>query len=427
MDFPALTAVTRRNFLHLYADSFWYGVQSGSHLAFLAIFAARLGASSFEISLLTAGPALVNFAFSLPTGRWLQGRDVIPATFWASVAHRLFILALIPLPLWWSNSVQIWGVVLITLVMAIPATLLSIGFNAMFAELTPPDFRSLVVGRRNAILALSLTGTVLGCGLLLDRLPFPLNYQLVFSLGALGAGMSTLHLGLLRAPDGHAPLRVNRLLGDWALPGMRRVGDALRTGVGLRFLLRRPGAGLRLDLIRGRTGRFMLAFLIFYIFQTFPAPLFPLVTVRVLKLTDGQISLGSGIFYLVMLLFSLQLARLTRRWGHHRMLAISAMLYSLYPLLLGLARQVEAYWVASAVGGAVWALLNAALLNRLMEITPEYDRPAYMALHNLALNGGILLGSLSGPALGELLGLQEAVLIGAGLRFAAGLLLLRWG
>jgi predicted MFS family arabinose efflux permease len=62
-----------------------------------------------------------------------------------------------------------------------------------------------------------------------------------------------------------------------------------------------------------------------------------------------------------------------------------------------------------------------------MERAPEADRPAHMALHNLALNLGILAGSLVGPLLGDALGIRGAVLASAGLRVLAGLLLVLWG
>ena len=61
-----------------------------------------------------------------------------------------------------------------------------------------------------------------------------------------------------------------------------------------------------------------------------------------------------------------------------------------------------------------------------MERTPEDDRPAYMALHNLSLNLGILLGSMAGPLLAARLGLRDAMLVSAGLRFFAGLLFVLW-
>ena len=69
-------------------------------------------------------------------------------------------------------------------------------------------------------------------------------------------------------------------------------------------------------------------------------------------------------------------------------------------------------------------MLNAALVNRLMEKVPDGDRPAHMALHNLALNLGILIGSLLGPSLAATFELRGAMLGAAGLRLLGGLILL---
>jgi predicted MFS family arabinose efflux permease len=62
-----------------------------------------------------------------------------------------------------------------------------------------------------------------------------------------------------------------------------------------------------------------------------------------------------------------------------------------------------------------------------MERVPEDDRPAHMALHNLALNLGILSGSALGPLLGNWIGLRETLLLAAGLRFLGGIALGLWG
>ena len=62
-----------------------------------------------------------------------------------------------------------------------------------------------------------------------------------------------------------------------------------------------------------------------------------------------------------------------------------------------------------------------------MERVPEDERPAYMALHNLTLNLGILTGSLLAPLLSSAFSLREALLLTAGLRLLAGLLLMLWG
>jgi MFS family permease len=193
--------------------------------------------------------------------------------------------------------------------------------------------------------------------------------------------------------------------------------------------LTRPGASplVRLDLLRGSFGPFLVAFLVFYTVQYIPTPLFPLHFVNNLNLTDGAISLGSALYYTAMLLFSLRVRKASDRYGHYRVLVFGALSYSVYPFLNWLARDARLFWVASIAGGGSWAITSAGLMNRLMEKVPEDDRPAHMALHNLALNLGILAGSLLGPAFVSWFDLRDAILISAGLRFLGGLLLWRWG
>ncbi len=85
--------------------------------------------------------------------------------------------------------------------MAVAGTVLAIAFNAMFAEVLPPEWRAHAVGRRNIILAISITLGTLLCGQILDRLIFPYNYQIVFLIGAVAAILSSHHLGRIRSPD----------------------------------------------------------------------------------------------------------------------------------------------------------------------------------------------------------------------------------
>jgi MFS family permease len=421
-----LNTILRSNIWHLYKDVFWFGVLSGSAMAFLAVYASRLGATGFQVGLLTAGPAVANLVFSLPAGQWLQGRGLIRVSFLSATLHRLGYLFLIPLPLLFDQPQQIWMIILISLAMSVPGTILAIAFNAMFADVIPADMRGEVVGRRNALVAISLTVTSLLCGLLLNLVVFPLNYQIVFAIGASGAMLSTYYLGRLKSFP-VLPHRVSRPLQDFARPGMLRFVDAVRHPVGLRFLTR---AGhkrlLRLDMIRGPFGSFLFSYFLFYTFQFLSVPLFPIFFVRELRLSDGTISLGSALFHLAMLLASLRLQRLSARFGHRDILVYSALFYSVYPLLNAMAQGANLFLVASFLGGGVWAITNGGLVNRLMERVPENERPAHMALHNLALNMGILSGSLLGPVLGDWLGLRSAMLTSAGLRFLAGFLLSVW-
>jgi MFS family permease len=422
-----MTAVGSHNARQLYYDVFWYGVLAGGTLAFLPVYAARLGANGFQVALLTAGPAVVNLFVSLPAARWLEGRSLTWAVVVAAAAHRSGYLVFIVLPWLFSSAVEIWALIAVVVLMSVPGTVIAVAFNALFADLVTPEWRAQVVGRRNALIALSMLGTSLLCGWLLNNLVFPLNYQIVFGLGVLGAAMSTYYLARLR-PLSEPPPRVGRPLNDMARPGTFRFADTLRPPPGLRFLVRAPGEGLlRLDLLRGPFGPFLLVLLLFYTFQFAPVPILPLFWVNHLVLSDGIISMGTAIFHGTMLLASMGLARLSSRWRHHQILAASAILYGGYPLLNALAPNAGLFLVASALGGSVWGVASGGLVTRLMERVPEGDRPAHMALHNLALNLGILGGSLLGPLLSGWLDLRAALAVSGGLRILAGLLLAVWG
>jgi predicted MFS family arabinose efflux permease len=171
----------------------------------------------------------------------------------------------------------------------------------------------------------------------------------------------------------------------------------------------------------------MAAYLVFYAFQYFPIPIFPIAYVDSLHMTDGMIGIGTAIFYGAMMLASLRLSHISARYGHRRVLAVSAAIFPTFPLLLGVARGPELYYLACLIGGGVNAMLTGALINRLMEKVPSNDRPAHMALHNLALNLGILAGSLLGPVAADLMGTQPSLLLSAGLRLVAAGFFFLWG
>ena len=422
--------VEAANFAHLYWDVIWYGIAFGSTLSFLAVFATRLGAAGWQIGLLTAGPALVNTLFTIPAGRWLEKRPLGPAVTWAAICQRLGFLLLIPLPLLLPQPAQVWVVLLLIGLMALPGTALVVGFNALLATTVPPRARGHVTGWRNALLAGTVMGSFLLSGWILDHLSFEWGYATIFAMGALGAGMSTYHLARLRAP--RVPSFQMRPLRDRAQPGRLTGGlsDGLGTRLGLTarlWLSRRPLPASW----RGRISRqywwAMAAYFVFHFSQMLPAPLFPIFWVREVQLSDGLIGWINATFYLAMLVASPFLDRLTRFTGNFRLTVWGALLLALYPLLTALSSGVVLLLVASVAGGVVWAILSGAMINRLMELAPENDRPNHFAVYNLALNVATLSSTMLGPLLADITGLRQAIFVVFVLRVLAGLALARWG
>lgn len=417
----------RKNFNHLILDIAWFGILNGSAIAFVAVYATRLGASTFQISLLNATPAIVNLIFALPAGRWLQDQRISRATFYASILHRWFYLVWIFLPFFFSAQEQVWLIVLLTVLMSIPGTALAIGFNGLFAATVPPEWRAQIVGVRNAAYALTSIVVTLICGRLLDMLPFPTGYQVVFLIGFVGATMSSLHLWFIRPADEHRKPGNGKSLGDWAQPGVMSMWQGLRTTVGLRFLMRPKSLHSRwFNPIRDLNFRKVLV-LVFALHLTLflAVPLFPIYLVREMGLSDQIIGLGNSIFYIALFLASTRLDTVTRQLGNRQTMALGVIIISLYPALLSMANGAPLYLFASIMGGAGWALAGGAVGNYVLEKTPDDSRPSYLAWYNMSLQAGILLGSLVAPLLSGWWGLTIGLAFAAGCRFLAGLAIWR--
>ena len=411
---PAIPPEYRANFIHLYLDIGWYALLAGSSINFQNVYAARLGASSFQIGLMGAIPALVSLLLAIPAGLWLAKRPIHRAVFWTSVIYRLGFLFWAFLPWFFNPQGQVWGLTAIILFQAIPLTALSVGFNSLFASAVPTEWRANVAGMRNIVLSIVFMGTSLGTGWLLEQLPFPFNYQIVFFIGFLGAAMSSVHLYFIR-PLPEAETSSERSAPEPASP--------------LPEPLPRPNwkASLRLDIWKTPFRITLLVLLFFHLSQYLAIPLFPIYFVNELGLTDEHIGIGTALFYLTVLLGSTQLSRLVRHIGHKGVIGWGVVGMSLYPFFLAFASQVWEFYAISILGGLVWAMVGGAQLNYLLEACPPEDRPAHLAWYTIIVNACALTGSLLGPAMAAAIGISMALILAGILRGLAGVAILKWG
>jgi MFS family permease len=315
--------------------------------------------------------------------------------------------------------------------MTIPGTALSVGFNALFAEAVPTDWRGHVTGIRNAVLAVAFIVATLISGQILARVAFPLNYQIVFAIGLLGAVMSSAHLAFVKPVGAPAEAASNwHNLGDLASPGrLRGAVGGLRTSVGLRFLVskQRVRSLLRFEILLGPFGPVLLGLFAFHLAQYLAIPLFPLVWVNDLDFSDDVISAGQALFYVAVFIGSTQLSRLVKRFGNQRITAAGVVMLGLYPAISAVMQGPPAYLLVSLLGGAAWSLVGGGIANYILDRTPTDDRPAHLAWYNLALNAAILLGSLGGPLLAEAVGITAALFIAAIARALSGVYIWRRG
>ena len=402
----------RANFTHLYLDIAWFGVLSGSTINFLNIYATRIGASGFQIGLISAMSAVVTLFLAIPSGRWLEKRHIAPAMFWTSVLYRVGFLPLIFLPNLFTDSIQINAIIAVTFLMAIPLTPLGVGFNALFAEAVPNEYRAHVAGIRNVMLSVTFMLTSLVSGYILEHVVFPIGYQIVFGIGFIGAAMSSYHLYFIRPLTGRKPSH----------PTPLEVGAPSQTESP-----RDISSLLRLDIWKTPYRAVLLGLFGFHLAQYLALPIFPIFNVRELKLTDDQIGIGTALFYLTVFLGSTQLRKAVHRIGNKRATGWGVAGMALYPIFIAFSQNALHFYAVSTFGGFIWSLAGGAYANYMLEHIPPHDRPPHLAWYNIILNVAILVGSLGGPALADQFGLFNALLLFGILRFLAGIAILKWG
>ena len=399
---PAVDGAFRTNFVHFLWDIGWWGLYTGTTAAFLSIYAARCGATPQQIGLLSALPALVSLLISLPAGRFLRRFPAGPATAVSAFVSRAMLVAYAVLPWLLTSEEQVNAILLMTILIAVPATFINISFSQMFIEAVPADWRGDMVGARNALSSIISFAITLISGQILTWLPFPAGYQVVFFIGFIGATMTAYHIAHIRpvapsplppAPQGARRAALLPLLDDKARTYLRVIG--------LLF--------------------------VFNLTNSMLGPLVPTLLVKTLGLSDATISVGTGVANMLVFTVSLFMARFTRRLGNRRATALGAMLLTLHAAALAMATDATFYLLAAVAGGLASGVLGTAQYNYHLENVPADGRSVWLSWNLLLGNTAVLLGALAGPAVAQLTGTATALTLLGALRFLFGLLILRWG
>ncbi len=384
------------NIHHLVGDIAWFGILWGSLVAFLQVYIVRLGASSFLVSAITYGPALIAIFLQIPAGKLIQRTGHRMRWVIASgLAYRAFFLAVALIPFLLIRG-RAEATALVWVLSAWGSSFSNIAFLSMMADAVTEDDRPRMISMRFAAFGLMNTITTLAAGLLLQLLLFPLNYQILFLIGFAGSMVSWWHVRQIHVPD--LPPVAKQPGSFW-----RSMGGVLRFPGYLRFVV----AVFFLQLALGMT-----------------APLLPLYWVRGLNASDSQVSVVLSTATGAMVVGSLLMRRTVERIGRERALAIGGAGYMLYPLLTSFTASM--WWLIpwAALSGLFTAAINVNLFDNLVSVTPTADRMNHMAIYSTFQNGALLLGPILASVVadgggGPVLGLRVA----AGVGLVAGVLL----
>lgn len=374
-------------------DSVAMGVISAA-TPFLPVFLVRLGGSAFEVSMLTAIPAVSGFLLAIPLGQFLQAKPRIVPWYSGSrmVAHMSYAVAAVVVLLA-PAQVVVPALLIVWAIAAVPSTLGMVSFPIVMDGAAGPRGRFEIMGRRWAIMGLTTAITVAVIGQVLDRLPFPANYQLIFVAFSVAGLISYWFSSRFRVPQSAA----------LPPPDERRRFGRFREMV---------------QAVRGEPAflRYSARQLVYVVGARFAVPLIPLFYVRELGAPDawiGIIATGQSLALLV----GYQLwRRVSVEYGAALVLLSALLVNALYPATLSLADELILVAVLTAIAAVFSAGVDLALFDELMKRIPRPYGVTFTSIDTTLVNAASILAPLAGATLATAFGirvaLQVATLIG---------------
>lgn len=386
------TETEKHNFHYAYREAALIGVINAANV-FLPVYVARLGGSNLQVSLITALPSLIGVFLAIPLGWFIQTRrNVIPwysaGRIGGQAAFGFAAMASVLLP----REQAIAAILAIYAVAMIFATATNVAFNVVMDATAGTRGRFELMSRRWSLMGLMTALTLAVVGDALERLPFPLNFQLVFVAFSLTGVWAYQYGSRIRVPD-HPP----------AARG--------RDGAPLAERVRVLGARVRTehDFLSFEARRFVYA-----ISATLVLPLVPLYYVRELDASDRWIGLIGTVQSLMLLVGYAFWRSQSRRRGAPFVLAVSMLGVAVYPALLSFSEWLPLVAILAGTGAIFSAGVSLAIFDRLMTTVPAGYGVTFNAIDTTVVNVAGASAPLMAALLAGQIGIDGALLVAAG-------------
>jgi MFS family permease len=367
---------------------------------FLPVFVTRLGATNFQVGLLTAMPGLTGLLLALAVGRFLQTRrQIVPwfgrARFLISSAYAFTALVTMLAPPQYAVPavLAIWAVV------TLPQVVLNVSFSVVMNGVAGPKGRYELMGRRWTILGLTTAVAVAVVGQLLACFDFPRNYQWVFMGLSVGGFISLYFSSHIRLPDADPPPR------PAPGQGLRRYAQLI---------------GSQPDFVAFALKRFVYLSAV-----ALSAPLFPLYYVRVVQANDAWISFISVAQTATMMIGYTVWARASRARGARFVLLGTTLGLAFYPALTAATGRVELIALLAALSGIFQAGLDLVFFDELMKTVPPAYTATFVSLAQSLQYLATVASPLVGTFLADHIGLGGGLLVSTGLRLLGVILFMK--
>jgi len=398
-------ALQEQNIRNLFLDTTSQGILAGGILAYFSVFIARLGGSSLLISLLTSLPALGVILFSIPAAQFVgRRRDVVRITVVGRlIIHTLYLVTgLLPFllqgPAMAPLLVALWAL------QAIPSAVANVSWTEVVAHSVPVDRLARVNGARWATYSLVIAISVAAFGALLERLPLPINYQIVFIISA-GSGYLSAYL--------FSRIKMDR--------SYRPSGSQERASIGRQI------RNLVVPITESRP--FLFYLIVGFVLRlgiNLPAALYTIFWVNTLHATDQWIGWRTTAGSLALVAGYTFWGRSVARLGNVKALVICAVGMALYPAVTALVGAPAWLVPAALVWGFFASGIDITIFEGLLRISPQKNRTAYVAINTVLANLAIFLGPIFGSLVSDAIGIRPAFYVAAAVGVFGALLVYLW-
>jgi len=394
--------IQKRNFRYVQIDAIGVSIASIS-APFLPVFLTRLGATNFQVGLLSSMPGVTGLVLAILVGRFLQTRrNVVP---WYGLS-RLLYLSCYGLTGILTLLVDDESAIIATLVIwafaTLPQIALNVAFSVVMNAVAGPEGRYTLLSRRWAIIGVTnVVGTFIVTRLI-DLMGFPVNYAVMFMVLSLGGFFSFYFSRKIQLPDQVPP----------PFPTSRSPSQNFRNY--LQLLRENP------VFLSFASKRFVYFFAL-----VLAQPIMPLFLVREVGATDSQIGVVNMTLTLVMLVGYFFWPWVSRKRSGRFVLLATTLGLTLYPALSATTPQVSLIILYAGIAGLFQGGLDLVFFDELMKTVPADYSATFVALAQSMQYLSMILAPLLGTWLANYIGLGGALWLSAGLRLLGFFLFLK--
>ncbi len=399
MRFPRSGLWRHPDFLRLWSGqtiSEFGSLVGGAALQFTAILV--LDASPLEVAVLAASTLVPGFLFGLAAGVWVDRLRRRPIMIAADIGRAL-VLASIPLA-WAFDVLRIEHLYVVAFFTGTFTFLFDVAYRSYLPTLVQRDDLIEANSKLTASAAVTEVGGFGIAGWLVQLITGPLTI-LLDAVSFLG---SALFLRSIEAPEAAPSLEERRSVISEAMEGLRVVvRDPLLRATAI--------SSITLDFSMRVFGTVVLLYMI-----------------RDLDFEPGVLGMIFAVGGVSSLLGSVVAGRAGRALGLGRAMVAGLVIFGLSQLLIPIAQGpmavVAVFLIVQQLGDGAYVVREISEMSLRQAITPEPFLGRMNASYRFGGIAAMLVGTLVGGILGELIGLRWTLVIGAGGTFVAALWLL---